>query len=505
MELLELGKSPIKPDAPAGTEAKYEPEYEQLEAEIAKLSSPTSSGSLDWKKVQELATTILAEKSKDLMAACYLTAALLKNRQLEGLATGLTVMNDLMKTFWEDLYPAKKRMRGRKNAVEWLFARVESALQDYKGPPVPEAKHKALLDQLGELDTFLAANMEDAPYARPVKDLIENLPVQSAAAPAAPDAPRPAGAAETVSEVANPQDAQKAITAGLKQLRLAANFFLEQDQSVPGIYIINRMAAWMPIPAVPPSENGATKIPPPPDQVKSVMQNLAAGGDSVNLLKSAEAKVNQFLFWLDLSRWVYESLGRLGSNYEAAQEAVAHETAAFVKRLKGVESLSFADGTPFADADTLKWLAEISAGEGGPGAAAAAPADSEEATVAQAFKNADALARDKKLAEAVGVLQAGLGAAASGRSRMMWRMALCQLLLNHKKDQTARPHLDQLLTDIESYKLGDWDPKLAIQGFKIVFQGLAGQKDPDSVARSGRALDSISRLDPGEALKFDRK
>ena len=69
MEIVELGNTPISTDLPSGEDVRYEPEYEALQSEIDKLSSPTSQGATDWDKVVGLATTILAEKSKDLLVA----------------------------------------------------------------------------------------------------------------------------------------------------------------------------------------------------------------------------------------------------------------------------------------------------------------------------------------------------------------------------------------------------------------------------------------------------
>lgn len=77
MDLLVLGKEPIQPDQPAGQEARYTPEYEQLQAEIDKLSLPSASRGVDWRKVESLASVILAQKSKDLAVASYLTVALI--------------------------------------------------------------------------------------------------------------------------------------------------------------------------------------------------------------------------------------------------------------------------------------------------------------------------------------------------------------------------------------------------------------------------------------------
>ena len=63
MDLLSLGKEPINPDHPGGSDVRYEPEFEELQAEIEKLSFPSADssadGGVDWEKVTVLASAIL--------------------------------------------------------------------------------------------------------------------------------------------------------------------------------------------------------------------------------------------------------------------------------------------------------------------------------------------------------------------------------------------------------------------------------------------------------------
>ena len=138
MDLLSLGKNPINPDQPTGSDVRYEPEFEELQSEIDKLSSPSFSGGIEWQKVSDMAAFILAEKSKDLLVASYLAVSQVYIRQIEGLAVGLTVMHDLVDQFWDTLFPPKKRMRGRLGAVEWWIEKTGSALKNIKPEPLSD-------------------------------------------------------------------------------------------------------------------------------------------------------------------------------------------------------------------------------------------------------------------------------------------------------------------------------------------------------------------------------
>ena len=108
-DLTDCGKTPIAPDAPAGSDVSYDPDYEALQREIDKLSLATAArASLDWNLAARLAANILVKKSKDIKVAAYLAEALTRTGQIAGLATGVHILRDLVETYWEALFPPKK-------------------------------------------------------------------------------------------------------------------------------------------------------------------------------------------------------------------------------------------------------------------------------------------------------------------------------------------------------------------------------------------------------------
>ena len=76
MDITALAASPVSESRPAGADAKYEPEYEALTAEIAKLSSVSQSAPISWQDVADNGAAILAQKSKDISVAAYTAVAL---------------------------------------------------------------------------------------------------------------------------------------------------------------------------------------------------------------------------------------------------------------------------------------------------------------------------------------------------------------------------------------------------------------------------------------------
>ena len=85
---------------------------------------------------------------------------------------------------------------------------------------------------------------------------------------------------------------------------------------------------------------------------------------------------------------------------------------------------------------------------------------------------------------------------------MLWRLALCQVLLSSKKVNMALPHLEVILEIIDNYKLEDWDPELALKGFKMVFSGYSTHSDKAIKQQSEQILRRIGKIHPVEALNL---
>lgn len=507
MDLLLLGKEPISAEQPAGSDVRYEPEFEELQAEIDKLSSPSSSGGTDWNKVSQMASEILASKSKDLLAASYLAVAQIHTRQMEGFAVGLHIFRDLLEEFWEDLFPPKKRIRGRKGALEWWIEKTEIAVDMLGSQCLEPEEVNELKVGVEQIDHLLSEYLEEPPSVRGIQKFLDDLPAASEgkAAPAeTPDRPKPSSSAKP-EEIASEKDAQMVLRSALRKVRQVSAFLGKEERTNPQIYRLARIATWAGVAAPPPATDGSTRIAPPAAQVQNILRDMRDREDWETLLQSAEAKLFQFMFWLDLNRFVAEALGGLGDRYEDALETVCQETAFFVRRLPTVGNLSFSDGTPFADPETKQWLQSIQLGNG---VATAQPIAADGAGdggfMAEAMQKAQALAKKKKLPEAVASLQQGLRSSFSKREQLLWRLGLSQILMNSKQPQLALPHLQAILEDIDMFRLEEWDPNLALKALKMVWFGLKSRTDKATKAQAFDVLSRIARLDPAEGLRLGK-
>jgi type VI secretion system protein VasJ len=524
MDLWVIGKEPISPDQPTGNDVRYEPEFEKLQAEIDKLSSPTEAVT-DWKKVVGLGTQILEQKSKDLLVASYLAVALIHRQQVEGIGIGLRVLSDLLEQFWDNLHPPKKRMRGRVAAIRWWLEKSETALSGLKVGPLPSEQLAQLTEDLERIQHLLGEQFKEPFSLRSIQEFIKTIPDESEQEPepetikephveqAKPAAEKKEVAqplpAEPSEEIASAKDAQRVLNFGLQKIRQAAAFLREENLANPQIYRWARITAWSTVASLPPAKDGQTRIPPPDAQIINMLTDLRAKGDWQALIRAAEARLSQFIFWLDLNWFAAEALADLGDKFDDAYEVVCQETAALVHRLAGLQNLSFADGTPFADADTRQWLQGIALGEstgmaGIPPVLGTASSGEDSVLMAEEIQKAQALAKKKKLVEAVESLQQHLHNSSSERDRLLWRLALSQLLANSKKPGLALPHLGHILRDLDLYRLDKWDPELALSALKTVLVGLNSQSDQDSKKNATEVLSRIATLDPAEALRLEK-
>uniref|UniRef100_A0A831UBU3 Type VI secretion system protein TssA n=1 Tax=Geobacter metallireducens TaxID=28232 RepID=A0A831UBU3_GEOME len=519
MDIATLGKEPVRPDQPVGEDVRYDPLFDTLQAEVDKLTSPAVAGTIDWEKVVRLSADILATRSKDLLAAGYLAVGLVQTRGGDGLALGLKVWCDLLERFWSDLYPT--RMRGRQRSVEWWLDRTEIALRRQGDRTLSAEQQGIVLKTLAAIDRFLGEHLEDAPSLNRLRELVMDLAPEAGGEPPpepvapsltaseAPAAdlftpPRQAASpsAESCRETIAAGSPLQALEAGLRQVGEAAGALLQQDPASPVPYRLSRLAAWGQVTEPPPAANGRTRISPPERQVLTLLQELASHGDGEALLKAAEARLPQFIFWLDLNRLSAEALSRLGDRFAGAREAVRAETAALLQRLPGLEELAFADGTPFADQETRQWLWGLMPREASADFSAAAESDGRAEAIAREVAEGQALIRSGRLLEAVERFQKQLGNGASRKEKLRWRLALAQLLVNTNRAKLALPHLEQVMADIGAFGLEEYDPALALQGLKLAWVGFDSQSEPRFKEKAAEALHRIARLDPVEMVRL---
>jgi len=129
--------TPLPGENPAGEDLRYSELHDEIrEARRAEDSLPQGDWQREpktaqWPKVVELATTTLANKSKDLQVSAWMSEALVHLYGLVGLRDGLKVMRGLQERFWDRLHPEMdgEDMDARANVLSSLDKALELPLK----------------------------------------------------------------------------------------------------------------------------------------------------------------------------------------------------------------------------------------------------------------------------------------------------------------------------------------------------------------------------------------
>ena len=492
MDITALAASPVSESRPAGADAKYEPEYEALTAEIAKLSSVSQSAPISWQDVADNGAAILAQKSKDISVAAYTAVALAHIDGARGFLDGVNLLRGICENFWEDAFPPKAKMRRRLNAYEWWHERALEQLRKDGQPPVSAALSAEMTEAVGELDSLIGGLMEEAQPLRDIKEAIRAIPLlpeekpkepepQAAPEPeplreepapqpqlqAAPEPPRPAPSPAPAPQAAQTGDTAAALSAFVEAARNYAYALRAEDPANYLAWQLPRVALWGKITALPPDDGtGQTMVPPPDMERVEAAERLLAGKNWLKAATAADDLFQSYPLCIDLQRIADEALANLGPSFAAARARLRAETAAFVGRLPGLTTLSYDGGIPFVSPATRAWLDEL-AHDGQPGGAAgggrAARIDKVIAEARETLAAGDAAGALRKLEDA-------LGASAAGNVRL--RAEELHMLCSQREAKTAAALARALAREIEQSGLAKLEPDIAVEAMTAACRAL---------------------------------
>lgn len=136
-ELIDRLLAPISDEAPCGLDLRYEHEFDQAR-ELRReddTSLPTgvwqsSIKRAQWPELEKLTTSLLLERSKDLMLSAWLGEAWLHQDGLEGLPGSLALVAGLCERYPEHLHPQAQDgdQSWRVIPLEWLARRYTEVL-----------------------------------------------------------------------------------------------------------------------------------------------------------------------------------------------------------------------------------------------------------------------------------------------------------------------------------------------------------------------------------------
>ena len=485
--IVESCLAPIPGDSPVGQDARYDPKFDAVKTEIMKMTAmAVGEQGIQWKTIVEGSADLLSNTTKDLKLCGYLAFGLLKQENYPGLSVGLSVMLGIMDQYWDDMFPAIRRLKARAQVFDWLDDRLSPLVETIEPsadqiPTLHECADKAqeltdkvqslinipvtgfsqLRSRLGTWTGKYPLPKKEEPKPQAEQPAPQEQQTESAAAaqaqPAATQSPTQTTAPASSGGMApvDVPDKVENIEEGINALRQVTHLVRGADAGSPVSYRVARVIKWDTLTDLPPAEaSGQTQIPGPRDDQVDSMKAMLGASNWKDLTEEAEST---FLspagtFWLDLHRYVVKGLAGQGFADTAAQ--VEMEVGRLINRLPGLAEMSFASGQPFADASTRQWLAEAAAKAAGPGTGSQVDTE-EKKWIGEAVDKAE----KNDLPGAMARIQKAIAEAPGYRKSLERRLAASNLCLDFGKNGFALPILEYLDTAIEKTVLADWDPE----------------------------------------------
>ncbi|MBN2319758.1 MAG: type VI secretion system protein TssA [Acidobacteria bacterium] len=477
-----IGTEPVNAENPVGESVRYDPEFERLQAEMQKLES-LSGDPINWKEVVALSKEILKNKSKDLLVGSYLILGLLETEGYNGLLNGLTCLEGAISAHWASLFPVAKRMRARVNALNWLSEKAGASISRRKPDQDDGVSLKIceelvksledLLDEkispeepvLGDLYRSLQEQANRLPDTDADTDKTAEAPESKVAVQPAPAIP--VAATKPATNIETSEDAKRSLKDAFGSLKKIAAFTRSQDLAQPMPYRLIRFLTWCEIDAPPPAENGKSRVPPPPKQLRDRFRTLSEQSAWQELVLQTEGKVAEFPFWLDLHRLSETALAELGPDYIKARTAIKSEVINLLDRLPDLMEIEFSDETPFADESTRNWIStQIFTEKEAKPVEVAASGDQTDFLTEVRTKSRQLL-QDGDPKAALGLVQETSRTAPTERQKFLAQLELANLCLEIRNIKAALAQLEMLNDQITRFSLDIWEPQLASQVLQI--------------------------------------
>lgn len=496
--------TPLATGNGAGDDPTYEDDFQLMREEINKLSGT------DTAVLCRLAESILTQRARDIRVVTWYAFARLQRDGDAGLTDGVLLLAAMLSHTGRHCHP--QRSAARLAALDWLnsekvldaFSRwpdmtredtartaaalclLETALES-----LPEAERPAFTGLLRTLETRLAGSGGlDTPVGSSGPDSSgDSTPVSGAAVPEA---------AAVKSEVEL-----------VRQLCVLSGWVVEQPQGWLAAHRMMKAARWDLVTQLPALDaSGRTRLLPPKADYRAQLKRLYLQQSWTELVEQVEVMFTEGgnRFWFDLQWYLWQGLSRAGAPWEHWTDYILSDLKLLLKRLPGLETLAWNDGTPLADEVTLNWIAEkvndqMPGFSDEPAVAVATQADDIFALEAEAMEKGD---RDGPEA-ALGWLQSRPGMD-SPRSRWLLRLLMARVAEQYGRNELALHLLGELIASTPLLTLSEWEPGLLfdVQARRLRLLRLKAGRSESDKARFAPEMDALLAgliaLDPTRAM-----
>jgi type VI secretion system protein ImpA len=283
-----------------------------------------------------------------------------------------------------------------------------------------------------------------------------------------------------------------------------ANRLREDDPYSPTAYRLIRILRWGELRAAGRPVDPAV-LTAPPTTVRQDLRSLAASKEWGKLLSAAESAVaaEYGRGWLDLQRHTYRACEQLGEDYRDVRLAIRTEVRDLLRDFPELLTTCLSDDTPTANSETIAWLRESvlphTPGERLMDATATAN-DTEDMPepVSRILARATQQAARDDYQGAINTVTAAISRQTSPRLRFRLKSYLGAYCLSAGFKAMARSILQELVEQIETLRLDEWESPEEIAGIYAGLYQCFECADGHTAAREALYA-RICRLDPAQA------
>ena len=485
--------SPISESNPCGTDYKYEDDFLAIEAEIDKSNAMTEGVSTDWNVVLEATHKLLCESTKDTKVFCWWAYALWKKNGFIGLEKALGLFNEFLATFQVNLFPKSKKVK--RSSMAWLEEMLNEEILDERGTITTTVDTKTFLELFSHLEkNFSLALEEEISIFRKMRSALERLNKEEERKAQAPKANASVVATSNeVNVIDNDTDATKVLRSLKKSAGLLHQYYREKDISDIKALRLVRLISWIDVDSLPANEEGKTPLNAPSEESLNQIDNLIAEESFDLAFSHLENIIAVSPFWIEghfMASTLLEKMGHM-----TAAKEVKNALISFVKMDESILELSFRDTTPFASVKFKQWLSEDMGT-----VSIQKQEDDTDDDKEEIIESAYAFAKKKQVKEAMGLLQREHAKAVNKEDKFHWRLAKAELAAEFGKKDVALALLEDLIRDIDTYKLDAWKPELAGKVFNLYLNTF--DRTNVDVEHLNKAYARLCKIDIAQALEI---
>lgn len=467
--IRELVSQPISEDNPVGISVADDSLYDFIEEQMMKVGS-LSHGTVQWKKVEEAAITLLSEQTKDLKLLISLLQCFHHRNTSVSLTVSLFVLGDFVHKYWETCYPyaGKKGDLPRRKFFNQIVQRVELAVEklDFNQCSADQLNelHEMTLywDDIAEKIEFdlSATDAAIAKIRRLAREAAQRLELnKKSEAKKTTNAERTAPSSKSQSISIN-TDSDKTTKQALLDM---ANFLEEEGDAIELVVRMRRYAVWSGIDSLPEHKNNKSLVNAPPKDRTSEYWSLLDNAD-VDLWKRVETTLSMAPFWFGGQYLSYQIAQKLG--YTSSAQAILQETQRFLKRWPELYDFTFRSGEPLFSDECKEWL-ETSRLVGNNNVESS---NVESNNVDSGHVQSDDWASYKKqaidlvktdgLEVGLSMVNTAINNTKDLRSHAHWKLISAELLQEKGLHTLALEQLQSLHAQIESMTVSEWEPSI---------------------------------------------